>query len=285
MGRAECRKRDDLAYETFDGAGCSSGLQLELASGNESGYAGVFPTTSGRWQATVRVEREGKKVRRNVGSFHTREEAAVQRSLATAGFVDVASPVSRAKRSKGVHMPEPANHTSRLLPHAHRIPLLVCRRRLRGGDFARTPGHEPDRHALQRVLCAHRTMLGRAAGGAMWGCWLCAAVCGGAIDSCCVWQFGKAAMQDGRAEMVPGKGADGGTGDARFELGPTPLTPLRPLTTAHALRSQPTPQFDDGPAPGIDRGTGGYDPCSGAVHGANSTRVVSYTCSPLRARM
>ena len=39
--RAGRRKRDDLAYVTFDGAGCSSGLQLELASGNESGYAGV----------------------------------------------------------------------------------------------------------------------------------------------------------------------------------------------------------------------------------------------------
>ena len=45
MGRAGRRKRDDLAYETFEGAGCSSGLQLELASGNDSGYAGVFPTT------------------------------------------------------------------------------------------------------------------------------------------------------------------------------------------------------------------------------------------------
>ena len=79
--------------------------------------------------------------------------------------------------------------------------------------------------------------------------------------------------------MVPGKGAGGESGDARFELGPTPLTPLRPPTTAH------TPQFDDGPAPGIDRGTGECAPRSGAVHGVNATRVVSYTCSPLRARM
>ena len=101
MGRAGRRKRDDLAYETFEGAGCSSGLQLELAPGSESGYAGVFPTTSGRWQATLRVEREGKKVRRNVGSFDLAQEAAVQRALAMAGFVDVASPASRAKRSKG----------------------------------------------------------------------------------------------------------------------------------------------------------------------------------------
>jgi hypothetical protein len=61
MGRAGRCKRDDLAYETFDGAGCSTGLQLELEPNNESGYAGVFPTTSSRWQATIRVEREGKK--------------------------------------------------------------------------------------------------------------------------------------------------------------------------------------------------------------------------------
>ena len=101
MGRAGRRKRDDLAYETFDGAGCSSGIQLELAPGSESGYAGVFPTTSGRWQATLRVEREGKKVRRNVGSFDLAQEAAVQRAMAMAGFLDVASPANRAKRSKG----------------------------------------------------------------------------------------------------------------------------------------------------------------------------------------
>ena len=106
MGRAGRRKRDDLAYETFDGAGCSSGLQLELALNNESGYAGVFLTTSSRWQATIRVEREGKKVRRNVGTFGTKEEAAVQRALAVAGFGDVASPAVRAARSKGVRMPE-----------------------------------------------------------------------------------------------------------------------------------------------------------------------------------
>ena len=111
MGRAGRRKRDDLAYETFDGSGCSTGLQLELAPNNESGYAGVFPTTSSRWQATIRVEREGKKVRRNVGTFGTKEEAAVQRALAVAGFGDVASPALRAARSKGVRMPEHINHT------------------------------------------------------------------------------------------------------------------------------------------------------------------------------
>ena len=106
MGRAGRRKRDELAYETFDGSGCSTGLQLELAPKNESGYAGVFPTTSSRWQATIRVEREGKKVRRNVGTFGTKEEAAVQRALAVAGYGDVASPALRVARSKGVRMPE-----------------------------------------------------------------------------------------------------------------------------------------------------------------------------------
>ena len=104
MGRAGRRKRDDLAYETFEGAGCSSGLQLELASGNDSGYAGVFPTTSGRWQATVRVEREGKKVRRNVGSFNLAQEAAVQRALALQGYTDVLSPAPRAGRSICTHI-------------------------------------------------------------------------------------------------------------------------------------------------------------------------------------
>ena len=101
MGKAGRRKRDDLAYETFDGTGCSSGLQLELAPNNESGYAGVFLTTSGRWQATVRVERDGKKVRRNVGSYDTKVEAALQRALALQGTVDVCSPAARAARSKG----------------------------------------------------------------------------------------------------------------------------------------------------------------------------------------
>jgi hypothetical protein len=101
MGKAGRRKREDLTYESFDGAGCSSGLQLELAPKNESGYAGVFPTTSGKWQATVRVEREGKKVRRNVGSYDTKEEAALQRALALQGTVDVSSPAARAARSRG----------------------------------------------------------------------------------------------------------------------------------------------------------------------------------------
>ena len=103
MGKAGRRKRSALEYELFDSADCSSGLQLELAPNNESGYAGVSgPTTSGRWQAFVRVEREGHKVRRNVGSFDTAQEAAVQRALALLGSVEVLSPSSRGPRSTGM---------------------------------------------------------------------------------------------------------------------------------------------------------------------------------------
>ena len=66
-----------------------------------------FFTTSSKWQATIHVEREGKKVRRNVGSFETKGEAAVQRALAIAGYIDVASPALRAMRSKGARFPHP----------------------------------------------------------------------------------------------------------------------------------------------------------------------------------
>ena len=41
MGKAGRRKRSALEFEAFAGAGCSSGLQLELAPGSDSGYAGV----------------------------------------------------------------------------------------------------------------------------------------------------------------------------------------------------------------------------------------------------
>ena len=50
------------------------------------------------------MEREGKKVRR---SFETKGEAAVQRALAIAGYIDVASPALRAMRSKGARFPHP----------------------------------------------------------------------------------------------------------------------------------------------------------------------------------
>ena len=102
MGKAGRRKRSALEYEVFDGAGCSSGLQLELAQNNESRRCGVSgPTTSGKWQAFVRVEREGKRVRRNVGSFDNAQMAAVQRALALLGSVELLSPSTRGPRSTG----------------------------------------------------------------------------------------------------------------------------------------------------------------------------------------
>ena len=48
------------------------------------------------------MEREGHKVRRNVGSFDTAQEAAVQRALALLGSVEVLSPSSRGPRSTGM---------------------------------------------------------------------------------------------------------------------------------------------------------------------------------------
>ena len=108
MGRAGRRKRDELAYETFDGSGCSTGLQLELAPGS-----GVFPTTSGSWglsdyqrQVASNPPRgaRGQEGAAQCGQLRlSSQEAAVQRALAMAGFIDVASPASRAKRSKGAH--------------------------------------------------------------------------------------------------------------------------------------------------------------------------------------
>jgi hypothetical protein len=89
MGRVGRHKREDLAYETFDGAGCSSGLQLELwrQTTRAATRACFRRPQSGRWQATLRVrEREGKKVRRDVGTFGTKGGGAVQRALAIAGY-------------------------------------------------------------------------------------------------------------------------------------------------------------------------------------------------------
>ena len=85
------RKRSAVEFEEFDGLGCSSGLQLELARDNESGYAGVFATSSGRWQAVARVPRAGKMAKRNVGSFDSAQEAAVHRALALNGQLEVQS--------------------------------------------------------------------------------------------------------------------------------------------------------------------------------------------------
>ena len=89
MGRAGRHERDDLAYETFDGARCSSvGYSLSWRHKQRERLRGrVIDDQRHRcwWQATLRVEREGKKVRRNVGTFGAKGEAAVQRALAIAG--------------------------------------------------------------------------------------------------------------------------------------------------------------------------------------------------------
>lgn len=107
------RKRGDIAFQTFAGLGASSGLELELAPRSESGFAGVFPTQSGKWQAVVRVEIDGQKVRRTVGSsFESAEAAAVQRALAIKGYVKVLSPVKRADRGTGTL----ATHHPSVLP-------------------------------------------------------------------------------------------------------------------------------------------------------------------------
>ena len=118
------RKRADVAFESFDGAGCSAGLELELAEQNASRYAGVFPTTSGRWQATVRLERGGKRTRHNVGSFDTAHEAAVQRALALRGNISVASPARRADRGAGVRIYTCIRHMSHALPVRLRLTAM-----------------------------------------------------------------------------------------------------------------------------------------------------------------
>ena len=76
------RKESERAVEMFHGAGVSSELELELAPEADSGYAGVSRTTSGKWRAVIRVERRGEMVKRNVGSYETPHEAAIQRALA-----------------------------------------------------------------------------------------------------------------------------------------------------------------------------------------------------------
>ena len=74
------RKRSAAEYaKTYQNDDPPCTLELELAPGPGSGYAGVWRTSSGQWQAIVRVERRGEMVRRNVGSFDTPLEAAVAR--------------------------------------------------------------------------------------------------------------------------------------------------------------------------------------------------------------
>ena len=94
MGKGGRRKEADKAFLTFDGAGCSRGLQLELAPKNASGFAGVFASGS-RWQAVIRGDREGKKARLTVGNFDTVKQAALQRALAILGSVSTRSPRKR----------------------------------------------------------------------------------------------------------------------------------------------------------------------------------------------
>ena len=106
MGKAGRRREADKTFETFDGAGCSSGLQLELAPKNASGFAGVF-ASGHKWQAVIRAEREGKKARLTVGNFDTAQEAAVQRALAMLGSVSVLSP---RKRSAGAGLMRSTSH-------------------------------------------------------------------------------------------------------------------------------------------------------------------------------
>ena len=185
MGKAGRRKRDALEYEAFDGAGCSSGLQLELARNNESGYAGVSgPTTSGKWQAFVRVEREGKKVRRNVGSFDSATEAAVQRALALLGSVEVLSPSTRGPRSTGSLLAPTVASLAASCSHVYGLASQAPSPRCRAQFWAScpqicsaqrlpTPWTPPLRRSACRACstaCAAAMMIGSdvAAGGHAW---------------------------------------------------------------------------------------------------------------------
>ena len=158
MGKAGRRKGAALEFETFNGAGCSCGLKLELAAGNESGYAGVFPTTSSKWQAVIRVEREGKKVRRNVGSFETKENAAVQRALALQGSVGVQSPAHRAERTKGMRF----THHPLFKPSVSPPCVRCCRSEGdNGGDVLRNFRRDQSERALR---CPHPAPMPSCAG-------------------------------------------------------------------------------------------------------------------------
>ena len=148
------RKRADQAFETFDGAGASCGLKLELAPANESGYAGVFPTTSKRWQAVIRVERGGRQVRRNIGTFENKEGAAVQRALVIIGSTGVLSPADRANRGSGalpLHLCPPPYPTL-----SHHASVCACHRRCEGACKGRRlrydPHGQPHRHHLRRRI-------------------------------------------------------------------------------------------------------------------------------------
>eukprot|EP00966_Prymnesium_polylepis_P137009 3166061-Prymnesium_polylepis.1 len=78
MGR---RKREDREYETYEGAGASASLRLELAPGSRSGYVGVRRSGQ-KWMARFHV---GASKWRYIGTYETPQEAAVQVALATSG--------------------------------------------------------------------------------------------------------------------------------------------------------------------------------------------------------
>jgi len=124
MGKGGRRKEADKTFVTFDGAGCSSGLRLELAPETASGYAGVFVSGS-KWQAVIRAEHEGKKRRLTVGNFDTAEEAAVQRALAKLGSVGTRSP---RQRTKGGRPFAHVQHTSLLFFSLRVLPTTGLKR-------------------------------------------------------------------------------------------------------------------------------------------------------------
>jgi len=121
MGKGGRRKEADKTFVTFDGAGCSSGLRLELSPEIASGFAGVFVSGS-KWQAVIRAKYEGKQRRLTVGNFDTAEEAAVQRALAKLGSVSTRSP---RQRTKGGHPFAHVQHTSLLFSHCVYYPRQV----------------------------------------------------------------------------------------------------------------------------------------------------------------
>ena len=96
---------EEQQVEIFEGEGVAGSLELVLAPGTASGYAGVRP--SGRmWLVRHLVGRSW----RNIGSFHTAQAAAVQVALAKRGEIAVRSPRPRKPRSSG-HHPAPHDYT------------------------------------------------------------------------------------------------------------------------------------------------------------------------------
>ena len=109
--------------------------------------------------------------------------------LGIAGFVDVASPASRAKRSNyRVRMPEPVSlSVTRLLPHAQNAPADVQAPTSRWFDFARTLD-ENQIGMLFNMTTPH--IAPRWAAPLVAPCWVCAVVCVGAY-ACCSRSIGQ----------------------------------------------------------------------------------------------